>query len=70
MANTEGQSMQMCSRSLGEYVGCTEIKTHEVELIVKKIRFGFSDEIHDDNKEIIEEDVRFYATNVRKNSWR
>ena len=42
--------------------------THEVELIVKKIRFGFSDEIYDDNKEIIEEDVCFYATNVRT-SW-
>ena len=26
----------MCLRNVGEDVGCTEIKTHEVELILKK----------------------------------
>ena len=35
--------------------------THEVELIVKKKSvLDFTDETHDDNKEIIEEYVRFY----------
>ena len=28
--------MRMCLQSVGEDVGCTEIKTHEVELILKK----------------------------------
>ena len=48
----------------------TEVKTqgtNEVELIVKKKSvLDFTNEIHDDNNEIIKEDVRFYATNVRK----
>ena len=36
LANTEGRSMRMFLRSVGEDVGCTEIKTHEVELILEK----------------------------------
>ena len=35
----------MCLQSVGEDVGCTEIKTHEVELILKtKSVLGFTDE--------------------------
>ena len=36
LANPKGRSMRMCSGSVGEDVWCTEIKTHEVELILKK----------------------------------
>ena len=39
LANTKGRTMRMCSRSVGEDVWCTEVKTHEVELILKKNPF-------------------------------
>ena len=34
----------MCVRSVGEDFGCIEIKTHEVELILKKSVLDFTDE--------------------------
>ena len=45
LTNTKGRSMRMCSGSVGEDVWCTEIKTHEVELILgKKSVLDFTDE--------------------------